>query len=76
MTRKVKAPIFIENDNEFIEERKILGYCETCGLEVLTNDDALTVIANGDIIHSACWDFYAAEHTELFTKSADTERRD
>ncbi len=62
-------------DKEFYEEEaehRTLGWCESCGMEVYTGDDALTVIANGDIIHSACWDYYAAEHPEFFTKSADT----
>lgn len=62
-------------DKDFYEEERehrVLGWCESCGMEVLTGDDALTVIANGDIIHSACWDYYATEHPDLFTRSADT----
>lgn len=71
---KVKYGEAVTYDELYEEEaeHRVLGWCESCGMEVYTNDDALKVIANGDIIHSACWDFYAAEHPEFFTQSADT----
>ncbi len=68
---KYKEPML---DEEFFEEEtehRLIGWCESCKMEVYTNDEALKVIANGDVIHSACWDYYAAEHPEFFTQSAD-----
>lgn len=55
---------------------RVIGYCENCGLPVYSGDEALYVKASGDTIHSACWDYYAADHVELFTESADTEREE
>ncbi len=69
---KCNEPMLCEEFYEEETEHRVLGWCESCGMEVFTGDDALKVIANGDIIHSACWDYYATEHPEFFTKSADT----
>ena len=63
---------FSEDGDGF--EHRLLGYCESCGMAVYTNDEALSVVANGDLIHSACWDWYASEHASEFTISADTDR--
>lgn len=69
---KYKDAIIDEDLYEGEAEHRLLGWCESCKTEVYSGDEALKVIANGDIIHSACWDYYATEHPEFFTESADT----
>ena len=56
---KYKDTVIDEDFYEEETEHRVLGWCESCGMEVLTGDDALKVVANG-------------EHPEFFTKSADT----
>lgn len=58
-------------DEEFLllhtEQGELLGYCECCGIEVYESDGGLSVNESGDIIHSSCWDYYAADHVDMFT---------
>lgn len=49
------------------ERGVLLGYCESCGLEVYESDDGLFLKDNGDLIHHGCWDYYAADNVERFT---------
>ncbi len=67
-----------DSDCDFGDGRthRVIGYCENCGLPVYSGDEALSVKASGDTIHSACWDYYASEHIALFTESADTDREE
>ena len=51
--------------------RRVIGYCESCGSPVFINDGALVINANDELIHTACWDYYASDNMELFTRVVD-----
>ncbi len=48
------------------------GICERCiqcGFPVIPDEDALELIANGDVIHRACLEEYIDENLSLFAKA-------
>lgn len=44
--------------------------CTFCGYEIHASDEKARIIANGDIIHKACWEEYAAENPDEFLQTA------
>lgn len=42
------------------------GVCAMCGYDVFSGDDAVTVNANGRMLHRDCWEDYASENADEF----------
>lgn len=48
-----------------------IARCIHCGYEILEDDDASQIVANGGAIHTDCWEEYAADNPEEFLKPID-----
>ena len=48
------------------EERRshdgVIAYCDHCGHGIYSPDDAVSVEATDEIIHTDCWEEYSEEH--------------
>lgn len=64
-----------EERYEESDECRAIAYCDHCGFAIYAADEALRVKGSRDVIHTDCWEEYAAEHMCDFTEKADAAVR-
>ena len=70
--------IFDENLEDSIEnpsDYRAIAYCDHCGFAIYTAEEAFLVKGSRDIIHTDCWEEYAADHMFDFVMKADEDGR-